>query len=691
MWTPVSLVINNLFSHQQSEFNFNNNKTTIISGINKTDQNVKSNGSGKTSILDCITIALIGEPLRNINKKEIVRNGESFGLVQLTLINSINLKKIEIYREIHVSKSNKAQLTVDGVIDASLKDLSPSDTDKHILKLLGISKDDLCNYFLISKDSYQSFFLSGDVAKKEIINRFSKANTIDHIDPFIKDDITLFEKEIASIKPQIDANNGVLNHLSEEIDKEKLESSIEKSRQLIIKSLEDKRDIAMKLCDELPDQIEAKEVETTLFYESEIIPQEDKIKITKDLIEAVNANITTLDNDRLIKIREKGDIEGKYRGELLEYANKTRDIIGETRIHESDMHRMASRMDKIDAILKDSITCPKCNHSFSLNDDEAKLKEEKEENIAEIDKINTKIWKLSNEMECIKDLKEKVNKIIEEETKTVIDTINSIHEQITAKTDQIKTYKERLFQEENHLNSLNKKLNQFKIEIGNLDGKASIYIGQIDQCNDAIIMEKNKVYPDKVAEISRKITTLQDQTKQLQDSLTEVEEGRNKLQEWQVRFKEFKSFMANSSLRVIEEMVNFFLQEMKTNLSVSIDGYRELSNGKLKEEISTLICRDGLNGESFSKFSGGERSKVDLAMILSLQKIINMTSEGGGLNLLFIDEILESLDYAALASVTKALSSLEQTIMMISHVEQSDENCHKLIVEKVNGISKIVN
>ena len=89
MWYPVSLKIVNLFSHEDSEFEFSNNKTTLVSGVNKTDSNVQSNGSGKTSILDCISIALIGEPLRDISKKEIVRNGEKSGQCTLILKNNV--------------------------------------------------------------------------------------------------------------------------------------------------------------------------------------------------------------------------------------------------------------------------------------------------------------------------------------------------------------------------------------------------------------------------------------------------------------------------------------------------------------------------------------------------------------------------------------------------------------------------
>ncbi len=251
MWYPVSLKIVNLFSHEDSTFDFVNNQTTLVSGVNKTDSNVQSNGSGKTSILDCISIALIGEPLRDISKKEIVRNGEKSGQCILVLKNNVLNKEFQIVRDINATKSSNALLYENGELNINLKDLEVKETDKYILKQLGISKEDLVNYFLISKDSYQSFFLNGDVAKKQIINRFSKADTVDAVEPLMKEDIEKLNTSITKFKNQFETNAGVLTHLEEEVNREKLESSIEQTRQLTIKALEEEKEVVLKKCENL--------------------------------------------------------------------------------------------------------------------------------------------------------------------------------------------------------------------------------------------------------------------------------------------------------------------------------------------------------------------------------------------------------------------------------------------------------
>lgn len=236
------------------------------------------------------------------------------------------------------------------------------------------------------------------------------------------------------------------------------------------------------------------------------------------------------------------------------------------------------------------------------------------------------------------------------------------------------------------------KMNTIILEENDINTKASFYDTQMKECDKAIKEENEKKYEDPLTSIEEKINVLTKQNEELQVEIDGWEADKGNLMEWQVRFKQFKSFLANTSISAIEEMTNFFLSKMRTNLTVMINGYRELSNKKLKEEIETLVCRDGLNGERIQKFSGEEKCEINLAAILAFQKIINIASPTGGLNLLFIDEILESADSKALGYIIKSLIPLEQTIFIITHVSPDTIfECNQLKVEKVNGISTIIN
>ena len=93
---------------------------------------------------------------------------------------------------------------------------------------------------------------------------------------------------------------------------------------------------------------------------------------------------------------------------------------------------------------------------------------------------------------------------------------------------------------------------------------------------------------------------------------------------------------------------------------------------------------------SFGKFSAGEAARVNLATILAMQKLVNSNCDGDkGLDLLVLDEILEAVDEAGLASMFEALNSLGGTVLVVSHGNVAEGYPHKLVIVKENGESRL--
>ena len=159
---------------------------------------------------------------------------------------------------------------------------------------------------------------------------------------------------------------------------------------------------------------------------------------------------------------------------------------------------------------------------------------------------------------------------------------------------------------------------------------------------------------------------------------------------WITNFKRFKSFLANKSIRNIKDYTNLFLETMGSNINVEIEGYRELANKKVKEEITVSVLRDGLSEGSYGKFSGGERGRIDVCNILAIQELINLNSPSGGLDLLICDEIFDSIDSKGLECMIQGLQSLGKTIMIVSQVEINSLKEQTITVRKENKISTIV-
>ena len=73
-----------------------------------------------------------------------------------------------------------------------------------------------------------------------------------------------------------------------------------------------------------------------------------------------------------------------------------------------------------------------------------------------------------------------------------------------------------------------------------------------------------------------------------------------------------------------------------------------------------------------------------------MQKMINTSADTDkGLDLLVLDEILEAVDEAGLASMFAALNKLELTALIVSHGNIAESYPHVLKIIKENGESRI--
>ena len=122
-----------------------------------------------------------------------------------------------------------------------------------------------------------------------------------------------------------------------------------------------------------------------------------------------------------------------------------------------------------------------------------------------------------------------------------------------------------------------------------------------------------------------------------------------------------------------------------------INGFKILRSGEVREKIDVFVLNDGITAEQFMSKSGGERGRVTLAGILGIQHLINLSTNGRGLNFLALDESLNNIDKKGIIEICKTLNGLNITTMLIAqNVEDIDIFQNKLYVEKENGVSRYV-
>lgn len=239
--------------------------------------------------------------------------------------------------------------------------------------------------------------------------------------------------------------------------------------------------------------------------------------------------------------------------------------------------------------------------------------------------------------------------------------------------------------------------------------------GFIDERNTALGREKRKAEEDiRAAECA--VETLQETLREVNEAATtdltqslrasmkqekqrstqtakrkfETDDKLRALEVQRERFVQFKTYLANTKIEALSRITNEFLIGIGSDIRIRFDGYTVLKSGKVREKISISLLREGVDCGSFGKFSAGEAARVNLATILAMQKLVNANCEDEkGLDLLVLDEILEAVDEAGLASMFDALNALGGTVLVVSHGNVAEGYPHKLVIVKEHGESRI--
>ena len=89
--------------------------------------------------------------------------------------------------------------------------------------------------------------------------------------------------------------------------------------------------------------------------------------------------------------------------------------------------------------------------------------------------------------------------------------------------------------------------------------------------------------------------------------------------------------------------------------------------------------------------SGGERDRLNLAVLLSIQHLINLSTDGRGINLLVLDETFGCIDSVGQEGIIKILENLGITILMITqNISSEFNNENRVVVVKENDVSRIL-
>lgn len=211
MWRLSEIQFKNIVSFHEASYVFNQNVATLIFGRNEDNTSQPCNGSGKSSLIEAIALALTGEPLRKVKSvEEIINDSSEEAYDFIRLENDYNGTSFTIERtisrnapqiiECHKYDSTGVEIEMDKTIQPTVLDYN-----KFILSELGLTKDDIYNNFILCDNKYESFFDCSDKNKKEVINRFCNGIIVD-------ESIAKLQKDMEPVAERLSAaNNNVIS------------------------------------------------------------------------------------------------------------------------------------------------------------------------------------------------------------------------------------------------------------------------------------------------------------------------------------------------------------------------------------------------------------------------------------------------------------------------------------------------
>ena len=370
--------------------------------------------------------------------------------------------------------------------------------------------------------------------------------------------------------------------------------------------------------------------------ENRILELTNRFQNNTKEIETLQQNLNAIDETIIAQIDDKLNVI-KLKKEEINL--KEKEFIKESATLKTNNINCTKEIEKINKL---GAFCVTCKRPFTATDEEHK-QNEINENIKQIESLTQQISAINKLIQEVDERKQKCNAaldtLIREKHKIELD--RKSNETIHSKIKQNTIWN-----------------NQIEIDIETIKNEQDTYSILIDETNSRIIA--------------------------LNDTLTKYNEKLNILNiaKFIVSEEGVKSYIVKKMLKMLNGRLNYYLNKLDANCICKFNEYFEETILNEKGEI----C-------SYFNFSGGERKRIDLAMLFTFIDIRRLQSNVST-NIVIYDELLDtSLDSKGIECVLDILKDrveqYNEAIYIISH--KSDAIKHAtgevIYLEKHNEIT----
>lgn len=623
MWYPVKIEFGGLFAFRdRAEVAFKRGECTVIFGDNRTDRGSLNNGSGKSTLFEAISLALTGDLLPRdtpITRDKAINRERDEAWVTMSLANDVLHQTMEIQRRFYRKRSAKATLFENDRENTQLT--SVAEVDKRVLELLGLSREDLLRYYIISQDRQYNFLTAPDTTKKEILNRITNADMLQPVLDAIKADHKAADERVAEYETKILTLDTRRETLEENLRELKANNTAEANIAGLVGLLEGYINDSLALDKEAKEI--RKEFEAEKAKRSDFEQRLEAAPNFEEDITAAEAKITALKTERKKNRRAAADLE---------------------------------------LALEGAIECPKCGEQFLPN--------------SELNLTPAQIRRIIDQRErddikFVTDIQQ-AEKALEE-----LEAKQRDYEQLASELTRVKrsmvAIRERAERLKRQMDEINRRKADLEKRIE--DAKRAVD-------NDASV---------KTAEA--KIKAVKAEIKTAKAELADFRYLTESLAFWDFHMGKngFTTYLANKAIDALTGSANRFLEIMDMDFRLHITPFQTLKNGDARDKMEVFISSNGISTNGYATYSGGERQRVGIAALLGVQRLLNMSTDGRGLDMLLLDESLSGVDSLGTMSIVKTMKRLKTTILLITqNIEDPSFFDSVICVRKIDGVSTLV-
>lgn len=133
-------------------------------------------------------------------------------------------------------------------------------------------------------------------------------------------------------------------------------------------------------------------------------------------------------------------------------------------------------------------------------------------------------------------------------------------------------------------------------------------------------------------------------------------------------YRGVRAHVLGGALGGIEHVANAWLARIAgEGLRLTLRAYTEKKTGGIADAISLAVEGAG-GGHGYKASSGGERRRIDVALLMALAEVAR-SARGAGAGTVWFDEVFDALDEQGIEAVSEALAELsrDRAVVVISH------------------------